>query len=138
MDHYWLMSLLTLHRDIKVCCINYYLYRYINHPGTGQTRHPNRIYDESGMKRTILTYEKTLALQNFFPSAAEKLKGKVYAQSVNTLYRNQVKFNDDSYRKLRNYMKRYAYAYYAHYDSSVSVKIKMLIKHILLIFHIHK
>ena len=138
MDHYWLMSLLASHKDIKVCCINYYLYHYVSHPGIGQTRQNDRVYDEDGMKRTILVYEKTLALKNLSSKAAEKLKGKIYAQSVNTLYLSRVKFSDDSYRRLRNYMKQYAYVYHFHYDKSLSSKIKILIKHILVILHIHK
>ena len=138
MDHYWLMSLLSMHKDIKICCINYYLYHYVKHPGTGQTRQFDRIYDDTGMRRSILTYEKTLALPNLSPLVAEKLKGKIYIQSINTLYRKQVKISSDSYTKLKDHTKRYAYSYYAYYDASLYAKIKIFIKHILTALHIHK
>lgn len=138
MDHYWLMSLLTLHRDIKICCTDYYLYYYIDHPNVGQTRQLDRVYDESGMKRTIPVYEKTLTLKNFPERAAEKIHGRIYEQSIFVLYENQVNFSQDTYRRLRSYMRRYALEYYRSYETSRFFKIAAFIKHILIIFHIHK
>lgn len=137
-DHYWLMNVLASHPNIKVCCIDYCLYHYVQHPNIGQTRSISRIYDTNGMKRSILSYEKGLAIKGLPRRTAEQIRGRIYEQSLNTLFSRQVYMNNEVYMKLKKFMKEYARDYYFKYHCSSRNKIKMLIKHILMIFHIHK
>ena len=138
-DSYWLMNVLANNNSIRVYCIPYLLYHYIQHPNFGQTRSLSRIYDEYGMRRSIRSYQRSLAIPTISPLVAEQFHGKIYAQSVYSLWLYEVDIHAKAYNEFRYFMKKYARDYYLKYQTTrFTVKVKNFIKHILILMHIRR
>ena len=138
MDHEWLLRLFASNRKAEVMFINYFLYCYVQVPDVGQTRNLKRVYGEGGMKNIILTLEKELTLDNLSPEAKRMTEGNIYCQALNTVFCNEISLSRETRARLMYLVRKYALKFYFRTSFALLRKVKMLVKHILTLFHIHK
>ena len=137
-DVHWLINILVHNKNIRACYMNYYLYCYVQHKNKGITRDAQISYTNEGFPRIIEAYEKILRLENISPLIAEQIKGSIYASTVGAFYDNQVRPSNEVRRKMKSYLKQYAFRYYFGSKHVPIAKIKTLIKRILSLLHIYK
>ena len=138
MDHEWLLRLFASNKKAEVMFINYFLYCYVQIPGVGQTRNLKRVYGEGGMKNIILTLEKELTLDNLSPEAKRMTEGNIYWEALNTVFCNEISLSRETRARLMYLVGKYARKFYFRTSFALLWKVKMLVKHILTLFHIHK
>ena len=137
MDLYWLLQLLIMHKNLRICITDYCLYCYVQVPNFGQSRDPARYCDSRGMNRYILSYEEQLKLPGLPPRAAKALRGAIYGGATQTLFMRPTAISPEVYAQLRGCMRQYAHDYYFS-SRKLTGKLKTFIKHILVLLHIHK
>ena len=137
-DEHYFMRIAASRQNMKVCYINYYLYYYINRFNLRLTQDKNNLYDEKGMYAYVSTREKMLTIGNLTAKIISIIKGEIYQASVIALWLMEVNISDEARQTLRRYLREYAYSYYFEFPIPVFKKVKTLIKHLLVLLHIHK
>lgn len=147
-DNLLWLTLLYSHKDMHIFYLNYCLYYYMYRPGMGLTRSLQGMYDNDGVLKFISAYIQVLKeVTNLTKPAVVNLKVFIYEQSLHYIYdgsdiwidnRNKINITPEGQRKLRYYIKLCVLDYYLKSKRPLNRKIKSLIKHLLIILHIHR
>ena len=132
-DEYFFLELLSSHKNMRICCIDYYLYCYILHKESGITRNFDKLYFKSGYAKFIYTLEQCLRIKDLPLKAKKQLQYNLYASTIHAIYRCPIKIKPGTYRKLKLYIKLYGCKYYFRSKAPLKSKLKTFIKHVLLL-----
>ena len=137
-DQPWVIELLCIHKNICICCINYYLYCYVRHNNFGQTRDPRMTYNKNGLSWFIIALEKELTIKNLPLLMHEQIEYAMYYWATCNYYQAGKSMTDETREKVKFLLRKYALKYYFKSGYSLWFKIKSFIRHVLITFHIYK
>ena len=137
-DRVWLLTVLNSHEKLSVYYLKHYLYSYIWHDNSGLTRDAERIYTKDGLSWFIECMRKELAIKNLPEKARMQIQGAIYDYAINALYHRPVKMSSKAIHTFHQDLRQHYRDYYFRRNVPLSWKIKTLIKHILILMHIHK
>lgn len=137
-DQVWFSNILCKYKNMRICCTNYILYCYVQHPNIGITRDDRKRYNKDGVHWYMICTEKELAIKDLPVRIKERLNSDLYFFAVSNLYQMGRKMTDDTRQKVKEYISKYAGTCYFRSKRPLIQKIKTLIKHILVSLHVYK
>lgn len=137
-DHWWTVKILNRYKDMNVYFSDYPLYCYVQHQNFGQSRVPGRIYTKDGMSWFVTCLEEELKFENLSQKAKEQLKGLVYYWSTQNMYRMGRLMSAEVRRKVKSYLRKYAFIYYFRSLQPLSWKLRALMRQIAIFLHLFK
>lgn len=137
-DQTWVVKVLCTYKDLRICCTNYILYCYVLHENYGQTRNISRVYKSDGLSWFVVCVEKELAIKDIPEKVKTQLEGSMYFCAITNLYHMGRLMTDETRKKLKGYVRKYAYTYYFRSGLPLFQKIKAAVKHVLVWLHIHR
>ena len=96
------------------------------------------MYDKDGMSRALMVSVCELELSNLPDSVYKLIKRNIYSQALHNIFSSPLTQTPEVRKKLMFYATHYLKYYYLTPTLSFKDKVKGLVKHILVLLHIHK